>query len=603
MLDTEVLNNLRDADYVAKLNGGLFESEGVVRQFRADESVEIYGYLGPDYGNGIYQKVQALWCNKIIEQVFIDYPMQEFSWVPAKIVITPVDVDTVAFAIEAHIVGVKHDDNRIIHHLDVHLQYDAAGGYIVLNTQKSCAEFIDEYEGRVYFNLNTMPLHAVFNFAQFTGTQIFLGLPEIKRNWTYPTSLPPMPQEDDDEHYEEDAEDIPTYEDPKTKYYRERLDFNYPITSTSDVVLAAYKAKVDGVIPKKSGMICDDNSFLYGCNSLFSVFARLTQLVGGNDHLLSYLSLANPSFKHVLAEYMSQTMWGLEIPAPYIYKHLARALATLDWMYPEYFGNLISVFIMLHNSFGSVELLAKHKYHPSVVHLILKLYEKPIADIVRRRILNTITQEDLTAIVNPMQVPIWYYHQPEKNMHGQLKATLHLLNPIIFNDPRLMDYVNWNKVRSYKDFLQELDFFLRDITKPKTEIPVHFYAMFNQDTVIIPGTNLSIVVPDDTTTVDMWGQTQGHCIGTYGSAVLKGQQLLIGIMDMDTQSWVGHMQLHRKAAKVSDTDMSKVAFEKGQFYGKHNKMVESGVGDICIKYVMKLCNDWIEEQVRLIENG
>ncbi len=62
--------------------------------------------------------------------------------------------------------------------------------------------------------------------------------------------------------------------------------------------------------------------------------------------------------------------------------------------------------------------------------------------------------------------------------------------------------------------------------------------------VMIPGTDIKVVVPQDTHEVVAWGELQNHCIGSYAGYAAEGRSKLLGFKRGD--EWVGHASISGK---------------------------------------------------------
>jgi hypothetical protein len=64
---------------------------------------------------------------------------------------------------------------------------------------------------------------------------------------------------------------------------------------------------------------------------------------------------------------------------------------------------------------------------------------------------------------------------------------------------------------------------------------------YNLHREIIPGTNIEVVMPSDAAEVRLWGNEQGHCIGSYTGRMIQGKVILMGFRQ--SGKWIGHASI------------------------------------------------------------
>ena len=124
------------------------------------------------------------------------------------------------------------------------------------------------------------------------------------------------------------------------------------------------------------------------------------------------------------------------------------------------------------------------------------------------------------------------------------------------------DFVNieYSKIRQENKELKKNDFHKKFLKHQETWI--------NDD--------IQVIVPTQTHDLVEWGATQNNCIGSYGEIVFRGDAMIIGFKDRES-NWIGHAEITS-------------SMELRQLLGKHNVALEQEHRESIVEFLKNELN-------------
>lgn len=156
---------------------------------------------------------------------------------------------------------------------------------------------------------------------------------------------------------------------------------------------------------------------------------------------------------------------------------------------------------------------------------------------------------------------------------------LGMLNQISLKGKNTAKEIQPRRIKDVHDYHEEavkLYTSLRFAASPMRKELINWLTFYGND---IPGTNLAVIAPDDTNVVRAWGTQQAHCIGSYADNMARGSTLLLGVKDIETNEWKGHVQLSSfpqffNAFNTAVTGNRAMAVQRGYQYQQNSTTIQ-----------------------------
>lgn len=171
--------------------------------------------------------------------------------------------------------------------------------------------------------------------------------------------------------------------------------------------------------------------------------------------------------------------------------------------------------------------------------------------------------KDLFRTADPMQI-----RRALRNSPGQMTHLFDAHRSLRGIQSRKADYSLSNI--QFKDFQELHDVLARDFRKVDVmEQDIEYRGKAAK----LPGEYDGFVIeaPGTTHTLVDWGETMNNCIGSYGSAAVKGRSLLYAVRDSATGKMLGNMELRPKDGSI----VQLVGKNNGKFGGDRQAVHEA----------------------------
>lgn len=186
-----------------------------------------------------------------------------------------------------------------------------------------------------------------------------------------------------------------------------------------------------------------------------------------------------------------------------------------------------------------------------------------------------------------------------------LTDSVSMLVKIEANEVELDEHISRRDIKTIKNLHDELVKVYNTIRYKPVPIKPEFTEWIREYGTKV-GEDFEFVFPEDTNTIRNWGQTQGHCIGSYADRASTGATILLGVMDLKTKDWLGHMQISPPSSTLKKHSISRDKIEdrnrggRGyghqsicgpagisiqQFYGKRNSAVPQDKKDPVVNHL------------------